>query len=318
MTLATAIERYRSQLELLNYSPATIRTQTGYLDRFARFLAETGHDDALAVTSAQIQAFQREVYYRPTISGSARSVASQNQILIAVRNLYRFLREEGHIVRDPAAELRYAREPQTLPRNVLTPAEARRIIEAPDVQTVIGYRDRTILEVLYSTGIRKAELLALEAGDVRLDEELLRINLGKGGKDRVVPLSAIACRFLETYLNAIRPQLLRCRATGRLFLSRQAKPLGRTTLDAIVAKYARLARVKKRVTCHVWRHTCATHLLQNKANLRHVQEILGHRSLATTERYLRLTITELKEAHRKFHPRENGRHPEPNRLPSPS
>ncbi len=304
MTPGEAIERYRSQLELLNYSPATIRTQTGYLDRFGRFLAELGQADALAVGPAQLHAFQREVFYRPTATGSARGVASQNQILIAVRNLYRFLHGEGLVARDPAAELRYAREPQTLPRNILTPSEARRIIEAPDTQTVIGYRDRTILEVLYATGIRKAELLALKTADVRLEEELLRIDLGKGAKDRVVPLSALACRFLETYLNAIRPQLLRSRATDRLFLSRQAKPLGRTTLDAIVAKYAKLARIKKRVSCHVWRHTCATHLLQNKANLRHVQEILGHRSLATTERYLRLTITELKEAHRKFHPRE--------------
>lgn len=160
------------------------------------------------------------------------------------------------------------------------------------------------MEVLYSTGVRKAELLALEVGDVNLEEELLRINAGKGERDRVAPLSTVACRFLETYLNAIRPQLLRDRSTARLFLSSQARPLGRTTLDGIVTKCAKMARVKKHVTCHVWRHTCATHLLQNKANLRHVQEILGHRSLVTTERYLRVTITELKAAHRRFHPRE--------------
>ena len=213
----------------------------------------------------------------------------------------------GILVRNPAAEIHYAREPQTLPRNILTPLEAQRVIEAADIQTVLGYRDRTILEVLYSTGVRKGELLALTVGNVNLEEELLRINHGKGAKDRVSPLSAVACRFLETYIKAIRPQMLRDRATDRLFLSSRARPLGRTTLDAIIGKYAKLARIGKRVTCHVWRHTCATHLLQNKANLRHVQEILGHRSLATTERYLRVTITELKEAHRKFHPRESSR-----------
>jgi integrase/recombinase XerD len=309
MTIGEAIERYRSQLELLNYSPATIAAYCRSLERFGAFLTESGAGraeagDLAAVTSQQIHNYQRDIFYRPTIHGTTRSPKTQNQLLVAVKNLFAFLREEGFITRDPTAELHYAREPQTLPRNILTPQEARRVIEAADIQTVIGFRDRTLLEVLYATGIRKGELLALTAGNVNLEEELLRINHGKGAKDRVAPLSSVACRFLETYLNAIRPRLLRNRATDRLFLSSQARPLGRTTLDAIISKYAKLARIGKRVTCHVWRHTCATHLLQNKANLRHVQEILGHRSLATTERYLRVTITELKEAHRKFHPRE--------------
>ena len=304
MNLGEAIERYRSHLELLNYSPATIAAYVRSLERFGAFLSEINQPDLAAVTSQQIHDYQRDIFYRPTIHGTARSPKTQNQLLVAVKNLFAFLREEGLITRDPSAEIHYAREPQTLPRNILTPGEARRVIEAADPGTVTGHRDRTILEVLYSTGIRKGELLALKVGDVNLEEELLRINGGKGAKDRVAPLSGVACRFLETYLNAIRPRLLRNRATDRLFLSSQARPLGRTTLDGIVTKCAKLARIKKRVTCHIWRHTCATHLLQNKANLRHVQEILGHRSLATTERYLRVTITELKEAHRRFHPRE--------------
>ena len=259
---------------------------------------------------------QRDIYYCPTIHGTARSPGTQNQLLVAVKNLFAFLHEEGILVRDPAAELHYAREPQTLPRNILTPLEAQRVIEAADIQTMLGYRDRTILEVLYSTGVRKGELLALTVGNVNLEEELLRINNGKGAKDRVAPLSTVACRFLETYIKAIRPKLAREQGkpteagrtkTDRLFLSSRARALARTTLDTMIEKYATSVRINKRVTCHVWRHTCATHLLQNKANLRHVQEILGHRSLVTTERYLRVTITELKEAHRKFHPREKTR-----------
>jgi len=193
-----------------------------------------------------------------------------------------------------------------LPRNILTPQEARRIIEAPDVHTVLGYRNRVVLEVLYATGIRKQELMNLTLADVNLDEELLRINGGKGAKDRVVPLTEIACSFLESYIKGIRPKLLGKKTTNRLFLSLRGLPIARNTLGSLVEKCTRLARIKKRVTCHLWRHSCATHLLQRKANLRHVQEILGHRSLATTERYLHLTITELKEAHRRCHPREKG------------
>jgi integrase/recombinase XerD len=146
--------------------------------------------------------------------------------------------------------------------------------------------------------------MQLTLPDVNLEEELLRINGGKGAKDRVVPLSRVACSYLESYLKGVRPTLLRGRASDRVFISLESTPMGRNTIGEMILKYGRLSGVKKRVTCHLWRHTCATHLLQNRANLRHVQEILGHRSLATTERYLHLTITDLKEAHRRCHPRE--------------
>jgi integrase/recombinase XerD len=304
-TLDLLLERYRSQLELKNFSPLTIRTQFAALQLFQRFLGETNHADLTALTTATLHDFQRWHFYQPTFKGTARGIAYQNRVLSVIKSLFKFLHEENLIARDPAALLEYGREPETLPRNILTPREARKIIEAPDIHTVLGYRDRTILEVLYATGIRKLELMNLSLGDVNLEEELLRINGGKGAKDRVVPLTQIACSFLESYINAIRPQLLGSRlTTPRLFLSRQGRPIARNTLGELVTKYARLARIKKHVTCHLWRHSCATHLLKNKANLRHVQEILGHRSLATTERYLHLTITDLKEAHRKYHPRE--------------
>jgi integrase/recombinase XerD len=134
----------------------------------------------------------------------------------------------------------------------------------------------------------------------------LRVNHGKGGKDRVTPLGQIASRFLETYLKGIRPQLLGQRHTDRLFLSFRGNPLDAHSVGDLVKRHARLARVKKHVTPHVWRHTCATHLVKNNANLRHVQDLLGHGSLATTERYLQLTIGDLKAAHARFHPREKG------------
>lgn len=304
MTLDALAARYGAHMNVRAFAPRTITTRLSALRILFRFLAETKIVDVAAVTVATLQAFQHWHHHEPTARGAARGVRYQNRVLTAVRGFFRFLSAEGIIPHDPAAALEYAREPQMLPKNILTPAEARRILAAPDAATVLGYRDRVILEVLYATGIRKAELMALTIGDVRLDEELLRINSGKGGKDRVVPLTRLACAALENYLNAVRPQLVRGRATENLFLSSRGRPIARNTLGVLVEKYARRARVNKRVTCHLWRHSCATHLLQNRANLRHVQEILGHRSLATTERYLHLTITELKEAHRRFHPRE--------------
>ena len=297
--------RYLQSLELISYSPRTVATQATYFHRLGEFLAEAKIADVQSVTTATVQDFQRWLFYQPTVKGTARTVASQNRVLSAIKSFFAFLVNEGYLAHNPALALRLAREPDALPKNVLTPGEARKILEAPDTHTLVGYRDRTLLEVLYATGIRKAELRHLTVDAVNLEEELLRVNRGKGGKDRVVPLSRIACQFLENYIKAIRPELLRGRQNDALFVSvRIGWQLGSTAIGSIIDKYVRLAGVKKHVTCHLWRHSCATHLLKNNANLRHVQEMLGHKSLATTERYLRLTITDLKEAHRKFHPRE--------------
>ena len=307
MTFEELAHRYITYMEVRSLAERTAITHGSALRILFRFFAETKVPDAAAVTTATLRGFQRWHFYEPTQKGAARSAAYQNRVLTIVRGFFRYLYAEGLIAHNPATALEYAREPQRLPRNILTPQEARRIIEAPDTGTVLGYRDRTILETLYATGIRKKELMHLALGDVNLDEELLRINRGKGAKDRVVPLTRMACSFLETYIKAVRPQLLGKNRTQRVFISLRGLPMGRNTVGDVVEKYAARAKVKKRVSCHLWRHTCATHLLQNQANLRHVQEILGHRSLATTERYLHLTITDLKEAHRRFHPREKQR-----------
>ena len=304
-TLDTLSARYLQHLESLNYSPETLCSKEAYFHRFGEFLAEAKISDLSSVTAATVQDFQRWIFYQPTVRGTARTVSSQNRVLSGIRNFFTFLVREGYLAHNPAQDLRLSKEPDALPKNVLTPEEARKILEAPDTHTRVGYRDRTLLEVLYATGIRKAELRNLTVDAVNLEEELLRVNRGKGRKDRVVPLSRIACQYLENYIKVIRPELLHGKQTDTLFVSvRHGLPIGVNGIAPIIEKYVRLARVKKRVTCHLWRHSCATHLLKNNANLRHVQEMLGHKSLATTERYLRLTITDLKEAHRKFHPRE--------------
>jgi integrase/recombinase XerD len=305
LTFDALFSRYLQNLESLNYSRETLRTLEVYFNRFNEFLTESKITDIHTVTAAVLQDFQRWVFYQPTFKGTARTVASQNRVLSGIRNFFAFLTSEGYLAHNPAQGLRLSKEPDALPKNVLTPDEARKIIEAPDTHTLSGYRDRALLEVLYATGIRKAELRNLTVADVNLEEELLRVNRGKGKKDRVVPLSSIACQYLENYIKAIRPELLKSRETDKLFIStRGGLPLGVHGIKNIINRYVRRLNLKKHVTCHLWRHSCATHLLKNNANLRHVQEMLGHKSLATTERYLRVSIADLKEAHRKFHPRE--------------
>jgi integrase/recombinase XerD len=296
--------RYLDDLALRNYSARTVEDYRYNLRRLAAFLRAQRVPDAQAVTTTLLGDFQRALNAQPTQAGTPRSHSHQNVVLATVRGFFAFLQRDGVLGHDPAAALRWIRQPESLPRHVLTPQEAKKILQAVDTSTSLGYRARVILEVFYATGIRSQELINLRLGDANLEEELLRINQGKGGKDRVVPLSRIACEMIESYVHAVRPQFVRGGGCDRLFLSAWGKRLDRHTLGDLVKQHAKLAGVKKRVTCHVWRHTCATHLLKNNANLRHVQALLGHESLATTERYLRLTITDLKEAHRRCHPRE--------------
>jgi len=302
--MKSLIAQFLSDLQIRGYAERTVVDYRYHLGLWLRFLHQRQVKTVSGATASLLAEFQRWLYYQPTCRGTARGVLNQNTVLAALKSFFRFLKTEGHLARDPAEGLEYARVPHRLPRNVLTPQEAKRILESVDCSTALGLRDRTILEVLYATGIRKEELRHLTVGDVNLEEGLLRINLGKGGRDRVVPLGVVASRFLESYIKGVRPDLLSRANTDRLFLSYRGQPLDPHTVGSLVARHARAAQVKKHVTCHVWRHTCATHLIQNHANLRHVQDLLGHRSLTTTERYLQLTITDLKEAHARFHPRE--------------
>ena len=300
------ISRYHAHWQERGYSRYAWPAQKSHLRALARFCARKRIDKVEAISRADLASFKHWLVFTPTVRGTARLAASINRSLGTVRGFFGFLCRDGALSQDPSVGLEYLREPIRLPREILSPAEAARIIEAPNVRTLVGYRDRTILEVLYATGARKREFLSLTVTDLDFEERLLRINCGKGARDRVVPLTRVACAFLKGYLDSVRPQLLRGGSHRALFLSLEASPLGRTTLDDLVAKYTRLAGVAKRVTPHVWRHSCATHLVRNRAGLRHIQELLGHRSLKTTERYLHLTITDLKEAHRRFHPRERG------------
>ena len=305
--MSLASERYLADLEVRNYSPKTIENHRMHLRRLCRYLSEQGIDDPIRVTTGVLRGWQVWLSALPTTHGNGiRGAGTFNRERSTIHCFFAWLVKEGSIGSNPASDLDAAKEPQTLPCDVLTVEEVQHILEQPDTGTVLGYRDRTILEVLYATGIRKGELIALKLQDVRLSDELLTIRKAKGQRDRVVPLGSLACSYLQTYLNAVRSELTSYGDTGHVFLSMRSRMMGKNTPLVLVQKYAAKAGIRKHVTCHLWRHTCATHLVRNKANLRHVQQLLGHGNLSTTERYLHLTIADLKEAHRQCHPRESG------------
>jgi integrase/recombinase XerD len=297
-------DRYLKHLEVLGYSPATVKAHGYLLRRFFGFLTARGVLDLGAVTREDVAGYQVHLHESLSPKGTPLGVGARNNALKVVKALYRHLKEEDYLATDPAREVRYARTPKPLPRSVLSVPEVKKLLRAPDTGSVLGYRDRAVLEVLYSTGIRRQELINLKLEDLDLSQGLLRVNLGKGAKDRVVPLGRIACRILDNYLHHIRPRLLRDPFEVHVFLSLGGRKLGNNTAWEIVRRTVKKTKLDKSVSPHSFRHTCATLMLRNQANIRHIQELLGHSSLNTTQVYAHVSVADLKAVHEKCHPRE--------------
>ena len=308
MELPELLESYRKHLQALNRAAKTIRQYVQWVERFFDFAEAIGVKSPADVTAAHLLAYQKHLANLINRKGRIHSIKVQNNHMIGIVMFLRYLCAEGILAHNPAQHVQYARVPERLPRDILSTAEIKKILRQPDVQTVMGYRDRTILEVFYSTGIRRQELLNLTVDDVNLESGLLTVRDGKGGKDRVVPLGRIAGKYVETYVNGIRPTLAQIRTLDNqekaLFLSLRGRPLSKNALAERIDVYRRKANIPHPVSPHTFRHSCATHMIRNRANIRHVQEMLGHVNLNTTQQYLHLTITDLKEAHHRFHPRE--------------
>jgi integrase/recombinase XerD len=230
-------------------------------------------------------------------------INTQLNILCALKVFYTFLHESGHLLRNPAANLRLPKERKSLPTAILTASEARRLLKQPNLNTVSGFRDRTMLELLYSCGLRITELRQLKEKDFDSFSRTLAVREGKGDKDRLVPIGETACRYLSDYMEQVRPLLLK-EESGILFLNRYGNMFGVSGICKKLKGYTKAAKIEKKITVHSFRHTLATSMLQRGAELRHIQAILGHDYLHTTERYTRIVKTELKRIQAKHHPRE--------------
>jgi len=303
--METLRDKYRDHFLTLNYAKKTVQAHVFYLNRFFAWLKGIGIGEPAAVTKDTIREYQAHLFEEINANtGQPNAVTYQNRSLQAVKAFFRFLSENDYIVGDPAKSISYAKEPQKLPRSILTQAEAKKVLHAPNTRTILGYRDRTILEVLYSTGMRKEELNSLLLTDVDYQDGIIRINQGKGKKDRMVPLGKIACRYLENYIAAVRPSLIGDPHNKYLFLSLRGNRLSKNMVWEMVKSYAKKAAIKKNISPHTFRHTCATLMLRNRANIRHIQELLGHASLDSTQVYASVSIVDLKEVHARCHPRE--------------
>lgn len=230
-----------------------------------------------------------------------RSPATISRHLAALRSFYRYAVREGLLQKDPTGDLDSPKLPQKLPR-VLTVEEVDLLLGQPLISEPAGIRDKAMLELLYATGIRVSELVSLNLEQAHIKNGFIRC-FGKGGKERIVPMGDIAARFLEEYLSRGRNKLTRSHSTKALFVNQHGKRLTRQGFWKIIKKYAHKARITKEITPHTLRHSFATHLLENGADIRSVQEMLGHADISTTQIYTHLTRNKLKEMYNRSHPR---------------
>jgi len=309
MAYKELLTRYEDHLKVRNYSATTILRYTKDTKEFLRYLTDTeGIERIQDATKDILFKYQNKIFALKKIKDQTPlSLGSRAAKLEAVKSFFRFLSKKQEILYNPAAELELPKLRRDRLRDSLKENEAKKVLEAPSGQDPLSIRNRAILELFYSTGLRNSELRTLEIQDVDFERQELKIKHAKGyfgEKQRVVPVGKLATAYIEEYLLHARPKLLKGKSHPILFVTKSGKPLRIEDPADIVRRYAKTAGIKRRVYPHLFRHSFATHMLRRGADIRYVQEMLGHESLDTTKIYTKVEISDLKRVHHKTHPRE--------------
>jgi integrase/recombinase XerD len=283
------------------YSADTVRARRIAIRRFIAWCNERGVTDPREITKPIIERYQRHLYYYRKEDGTPMTTGTQHGYLAPLKSFFKWLARENHILYNPASELQLPRQPKSLPQTILSVAEVEAILAEADHDNAQGLRDRALLETLYSTGMRRMELPNLTLHSIDLARRIVFVREGKGGKDRVIPIGARACAWIDKYLLEARAQLVAgdCAA---LFVTDYGEAVNAEYVAAKVKRYMEFAGIAKPGATHLFRHACATHMLENGADIRFIQAMLGHANLQTTEIYTHVSIDKLREIHAATHP----------------
>lgn len=296
------VEEFCADLSARGYTDATVRNRRQQLAQLAGWLGDRGVTRPVEVTRPMLVRYQRHLFHYRKANGDPLSFHSQAQRLLPVRAFFKWAVRNGHVLSNPASEIELPRLEHRLPKPALSVAEAELVLAQPDVDTVIGLRDRAMLEVLYSTGIRRAELAHLQLPDVDVERKTLFVRQGKGRKDRMVPIGTRALAWLDGYLVEARPRLVVDPDPAWLFLTSDGTVFSLDRLTQLARDYVTGSGVGKQGACHLFRHTMATLMLEGGADIRYIQAMLGHAELSTTQIYTQVSIRTLQAVHEATHP----------------
>jgi len=309
--LAKWAQEYLESLRLAGYRLQSVKDYSKSLMQFIVWCQKENIDGPKWLSQSLLEKYHKHLTCKET-RGKPISVRGILGLLLVVMQFCRFLANRQILPYDITKKIQLPKVKRNIPCQVLNEQEVASILAQPDLTTAMGLRDRAILEMLYATGIRRIELVALDVGDLDVQACTVFIRNGKGGKDRIVPIAQTALAWVQKYLELVRPLLLQNKEEKALFLGCSGERIEKSSFGKRLKKYARSSGVTKPVSCHQFRHAMATALLDNGADLRHIQEILGHRSLFSTQIYTKVAIRKLKEVHEQTHPARSK--PDPNRT----
>ncbi len=300
--LAVLLEKHLEDLRVKNYSEYTVRNRRVHIGFFLDWARERGIREPVEVTRTVLESYQRHVFHYRKKNGEPLGFTGQHARLVPLRVWFRWMARQHYILHNPASELELPRIGFRLPKAVLTEQEAELVLQQPDVNDPLGLRDRALLETLYSTGLRRLELSRLKVYDLDLERGTVFVRLGKGHKDRIIPLGERAALWLRKYLDEVRPRLANEPDDKTVFLSNAGEAFSLDHLSDLVRTHVEAAKIGKQGACHLFRHTMATLMLDNGADTRFIQAMLGHADLKTTQLYTHVAIRKLKAIHKATHP----------------
>jgi len=302
-TIDDLIKEYLEHIRSMKYSPSTVRQTAMKLKRLSRWLKGKQVETIAGLNLDHLRKWHEYLSGLCTKAGYPIKASTLNRNITGTRGFIKYLISYGYIQSRYLAMLPYVKEPRPLPGSVMTHKQVRKFLSKTSTDNTSGYRNRAMLELLYSSGIRSSELLKLDVSDIDFNHHTAQIN-GKGNKQRVVPIGKTAMRYLETYVAGVRPYMVHDKTEKALFVSKYGNRLTYSGLREVIRVASIHAKPDVNVTAHTFRRSCTTELIRGDANIYHVKELLGHESLDTLKPYTRLTIIDLKKTHAKCHPRE--------------
>ena len=303
-------EEFKNYISLKNYSERTINCYLQEITHFFRFIEKyyPRIGELFEINKEIIKDYSNYLMTYKTKENKLLCSKTQKLKLTVLKIFFNFLINEDYIIKNPAGSIILPREEKSIPRNILTPKEIELILNSIDIRTPIGLRNKTLIEVLFSCGIRTTEACDLKIKDINFDEQSLIVEKGKGRKTRLIPLTQYAVEILRSYLENGRKHFIRGKKIqdeGYLFISNKGKKFTRNTINkCIMQPISKNAKLDKKITVYTFRHSLATALVKSKIDIRFIQVLLGHSSIKTTEKYTHLNITDIKKMHSLYHPRE--------------
>jgi len=300
--LALDMEEYLTWRETKNYSEQTLERQRGAFRFFLLWAQQRGIEKAEDVTKPILESYQRYLWRYKKANGKPLGVSTQNQRVNALQQLFSKLCKQNKLTANPASDLEKCKVPKQLLHRALSHEEIKDLLKVPDVSDPLGLRDRSMLELFYSTGLRRGEVVNLRVDEIDLTKQVLFVNQGKGKRDRYVPVGARACYWLQRYYDEARSLLVLDSNIKAVFLSSYGKGITHGSLGNRIKRIMSAAGIHYAGGCHLLRHSFATHILEGGADIRYIQQMLGHESLETTAIYTQVSIDSLIEVHAKSHP----------------